>query len=257
MSLLDKQVLAKAQIDKLFEKHDRVGFLYSGGKDSRAVLELLTPYMDRTVIIWANTGKYLDGVVSSVRDLSKRAAYFMEVRTNRDHYTKHFGRPSDWIPIESVSIGKAFDKNYHPKYVSPYECCMGNIWRGIEQAMWVLDVTGFIKAQREDERFTAPFTTEFILGIGKPTCEMCYPIRHWSADDVRQFLKECKCWTDRYDLEHSSFDCWDCTGYWDVIPERNTYLRRHYPKKRRELAALVREMRDELAKEITRLGVEK
>ena len=208
-----------------FSRHEHVALLFSGGKDSLACLELCQPFADQLVIVWVNTGKNLPEVEEFVREQGKRAFCFVEVRSG--FAVQCF--PTDVIVDDDTRVGKMFTTGEQVRVCSKYECCAKHIWRPIEAAMQALDCTGFIKGQREDDTHKAPWDTTFT--VGGRAMEMLYPIRHWSAAKVYEFLEARMELPEHLYLQHSSFDCWDCTAYWDALSDRLPYLEEHHPCK--------------------------
>lgn len=242
-------------MDKFFNRHARVALLFSGGKDSMACLYKLKPYWDKLVVVWVNTGKNfpeLEADVNKVRDI---VPHFVEVSTCQDAFVKEHGYPTDVAWMDAEFHGRQFNASEpRQRVIGKYSCCGHNIWRAIEAVMGTLDCTGFAKGQRNNDHYKAAFVEHFV--VNGRELEMCYPIRDMDESSVLAFLKEQGVSiTPRFDLKHSSMDCWDCTAYWDAMGDRLEYMKTHHPHKREYVVKVLKDIKRDVEDRIAFLNL--
>lgn len=214
-----------------FDRHERVGLLFSGGKDSLTCLYKCKPYWHKLVVLWANTGKNFPEIKEFIEQIKKEKVTFIEVRSNQDHFVKTEGYPTEVVAARCTPAGRLVaTEPYAQPVVSKYECCAHNLWRPIQAAMDVCNCTGFIKGQRQEDHWHAPWDAE--IEVNGRHCEVFYPIRGLTTEECLQFLvDEGVELTERFKLGRTSMDCWDCTGYWEYVPARLEYMKARHPEK--------------------------
>lgn len=222
-------------LEEFYSRHDKVGVLFSGGKESLALLYLLKPYWHKTVFVWVDTESNLPEIVALMDKVKAMVPHFMRVASCQRHFVKCHGHPSDVVPLSLSEVGQFYTGARKISVCSRYECCKHNIWDAVEAAVSVSNITGWVKGQRNEDKEVAPFERYFKAG-GKD-CEMVYPLREWTYAQVLQFLERNGVEIDeRLRLPHStSLDCWGCTAYWDGHADRDAYMRKHHNEKWKEV----------------------
>ena len=239
-------------VEHIFEKHNRVSLFFSAGKDSLACLSICKKYWDQLDVVWVNTGKNLPEVLECVDKVRAMVPHFIEVTSCQDSFIKAAGHPVDVVATHCDVDGRMFSSRPHMrKQVSKYRCCAHNIWRPLQAYMEIMASTAIIKGQRADDHETAPWVGHCVVG-GKEV-EVFYPIKHWTAGDVRRHLELEGFDEPRLQLEHSSLDCWDCTAYWEVLQERATYMGKHHPEKWAKVATWLKEIKSDIVSDVARL----
>ena len=240
-------------LENFFKRHEKVALLFSGGKDSLACLYLCKPWWDKLEVVWINTGKNFPEVEKFMEDIKAMVPHFIEVKTNQDAFIKWYGHPTDVVPVKCDVNGRVFSTEpVRRKLVSKYECCANNIWQGIQKYMTETDCTGFIKGQRNSDHDQAPWVTNFTSGDRK--CEMYYPVANWFEEEVLHYLhKQCEKLDERFLLDHSSLDCWDCTAYWGALPNRLIYMKKHHPEKYEHVVHILNDIKRDVEDSVKNL----
>lgn len=219
-----------------FDRHDKVALMFSGGRDSIACLHLVEDYLDKTVLIWVNTGaafpeikEFMDGV----RNLVPR---FLEVQSDQPASIAANGYPTDVVPVSYTAYGQACTTEKPIKLRSYMECCAENFWIPADKAARDLGVTAIIRGQRRSESHRSPFKS----GNTFDGVEYYFPIQHWDDGDVTEYLKRKGVHLDeRLSMSHSSLDCWNCTAYCSDSKDRMKYIKKHHPEKFAEVIKLL------------------
>jgi len=211
-------------IEKIFEKHKEVVLLYSGGKDSLAVLLLLRPYWDRVNVVWVDTGNQFPEVYMHMEKVKALVPHFMTLRSNVNASIQAYGLPVDVVPMACTNFGiSCFGKT--PIRVRPmFECCNENIWMPMDQFFRCTRPTCVIRGDRASERVKGPSHWEGI--------DFEFPIWDWTDEQVWEYLKEngTGLVEERHCMKHgTSLDCMSCTAYNKEVPERLEYLKKHHP----------------------------
>lgn len=241
-------------IDNIFAKHKRASLFFSAGKDSLACLSICKKYWDQLDVVWVNTGKNLPEVLDCVAQVRAMVPHFIEITSCQDNFIREAGHPVDVVATHCDADGCMFSSRPRKrKQVSKYHCCAHNIWRPLQAYMEVMASTAIIKGQRADDHEAAPWVDKCV--IGNREIDVYYPIKCWTAGDVRRHLEAEGYDAPRLALEHSSLDCWDCTAYWDVLGERSEYMSKHHPEKWAVVSTWLKEIKDDITTSVAQLSV--
>lgn len=199
---------------------------FSGGKDSLACLLLKQDELKDIVVVWVNTGKNFPEVMETVEKYRSICPEFVELGVDRDKQNEEFGVPSSVVPILNTRYGNFAASVSLPRIQSDIECCLANIGKPLHAWCKENGITRLIRGQRNDDQLRGPMRDgEVFDGI---TYE--HPIENWSRQDVLAFLEKNlgKLPWHMY-MDHSSMDCYDCTGYPDHSKDRVAVMRDKYP----------------------------
>lgn len=237
-------------LDSVMARHDRVALMFSGGKDSLAVLELARPHWDRLAVIWVDTGAQLPEVHAMMDKFKTELPAFFIINSDQPRNIREHGLPTDILPVWNTTRGMSIGGPRDLHLQDWTNCCEANIWRPSIDFIKALGCTAIVRGQRNDERFTAPTRNGDVLeGI-----EVCYPIQSWTHDEVLDYLAGCGYSEERFQLSHSSLDCWSCTAFAAETPDRLAYLKKHHPEKAKKVFASLNEIRVVVQNEVDALA---
>lgn len=237
-------------MEDLYARHDRVALMFSGGKDSIACLHLLQDYLDKTALIWVNTGAAFPEIEEFMQGVKQLVPMFIEVRSDQPGSIEERGYPSDVVPIRFTSYGQACTSDQPIKLRSYLECCSENFWVPADQAARDLGVTAIIRGQRKSEAHRSPFQS----GDTWQGIEYVFPIEDWSDEQVLRFLEEKGVvLDDRLRMSHSSLDCWNCTAYLADSKDRMQYIKARHPEKYAEVQKLIKQIDAAVTAELSEL----
>lgn len=212
-------------IASAMERHDRIAFQFSGGRDSTAALHLLKPWWDRLTVYHLDTGDQfpeLRDVVETVELMLPRR--IVRIRTDVVAARERDGWPSDVVPVDNTAPGRLVSGR-PMKITGRYECCWRNLMAPMHQRMVDDGITLIIRGQRDDEYANPPLRS----GDVAQGMEVLYPVQGWTGLEVQGYL-------ERHSLPVAPFyergarrapECMGCTAWWDE--GRMQYLRQFHP----------------------------
>ena len=227
-----------------FNRHEKVALMFSGGRDSLACLHLIKDYLDKTILIWVNTGAAFPEIIEMMKVIRSSVPNFLEVQTDQPASIAKHGYPADIVPISYSSYGQACTKSKPIKIRSYMECCHDNFWKPADDTARKLGVTAIVRGQRSDEAHRSPFKSgDTFDGI-----EYYFPIKDWDNSKVTKFLEANNVEiTERLSMAHSSLDCWNCTAYCGDSKERMKYIKKFHPEKHKEVTSIIRQISQAVA----------
>lgn len=220
--------------------------MFSGGKDSLACLHLIKDYLDKTVVVWVNTGANFPEIEQMMREVKSIVTNFHEIKTDQPASIKSKGYPVDVVPVNYTTLGQSVTSIKDFKVRSYFECCSENFWIPCDAEMRKLGVTGVIRGQRNSEGHRAPIKSGHIEnGI-----EYLLPIEDWKDSEVIDYLRSKDVVIDeRLSMAHSSLDCWNCTAFMAESSERFKYIKKHHPSKYESIVEIVKKIDNVLTAE--------
>jgi len=229
-----------------FNRHEKVALMFSGGKDSLACLHLVEKYLDKTVVVWVNTGANFPEIEAMMDEVKAKVPNFYEIKTNQAESIKTNGYPVDVVPVNYTNLGQSVTSIKDFKVRSYFECCSENFWIPCGAEMHKLGVTGVIRGQRNSEGHRAPIKSGHIEnGI-----EYHLPIESWKDSEVIDYLRSKDVVIDeRLSMAHSSLDCWNCTAYMAESADRFKYIKKHHPSKYESIVEIVKKIDNVLTAE--------
>jgi 3'-phosphoadenosine 5'-phosphosulfate sulfotransferase (PAPS reductase)/FAD synthetase len=202
----------------------KVALMFSGGKDSRALIELLRPYLDGITVYHCDTGDMFPETREYVAKVAETIPHFRRIETNAPAWIAKYAIPSDLAPLDRSPFVSALTGRGRP-VVSSVECCSSNQWEPMADQLAADGITLEIHGQRDsDWGPQAPRDAPLRGGI-----EEWRPIRTWTADDVFAYLKSCGVELARFSGEGTppGPDCATCPAGWSL--GRAAYLRKYHP----------------------------
>jgi len=229
-----------------FNRHEKVALMFSGGKDSLACLHLVKDYLDKTIVVWVNTGANFPEIEQMMREIKAIVTHFHEIKTDQPSSIKANGYPVDVVPVNYTKLGQSVTSIKDFKLRSYFECCAENFWIPCDAEMRKLGVTGVIRGQRNSEAHRAPIKSGYVEnGI-----EYHLPIESWSDSEVIDYLRSKDVIiNERLSMAHSSLDCWNCTAYMAESSERFKYIKKHHPSKYESIVEIVKKIDNVLTAE--------
>lgn len=210
---------------KVIACHKKIGFQFSGGRDSTAALHVLKPVWSRLSIYTLDTGDAWPETVAVINRMQEIVGReFITIRADVHRYRREIGWPSDVVPVNATAPGRALHGSTE-KIVSGFDCCAANIMLPMHRRMLDDGITLIVRGTRADE-FVAPPTRS---GDTDGVVELLFPIEGWTADQVDAYIARHGLPTSPIyaDGAQHGGNCLRCTAYWDdaSLP----YLRRNHP----------------------------
>lgn len=223
----------------ILDKHERIGLCFSGGKDSLALLGLLRPHWHRLTIFHVNTNDLLPETLEVVRHAEAltegKVGGWCEITTNARSWQERFGMPSDLVPFDCSTMGRALVNGAAgPVHlVQRFDCCGANLSQPMVRRMAADGITLTIRGtRREDpswgylETMQSTGPDSFIDGA----TTYWLPIHNWTTAEVFAYLQREGLPIARYyqgEYRHSGPECATCTAWLDE--KRGAYLRKYHP----------------------------
>lgn len=206
----------------------RIGFQFSGGRDSTAALYLLRDRWTEMRVYHVDTGDQFPetrAVVDAVeRDLAAAGVVLERILTDVAALRATHGFPSDLIPVDNTELGRLVSGETL-RLTGRYDCCARALMTPLHHRMLEDGITLLIRGQRDDE-YAEPPTRD---GEELDGFEVHYPIQSWTGDEVQEYL-------EKNHLPVAPFyragtrrapECMGCTAWWDE--GRSAYMRAHHP----------------------------
>lgn len=202
-----------------------LGLAFSGGKDSLACWYLYRNQKPK--VFWVNTGKAYPETLEIVNEVKAECDDFVEIKTDQQKNIEINGFPSDVVPVNWTTFNMEISGKKPIKIQNYLECCWSNISKPLADAVQEHKITRLIRGQRNDEAYKAPSRHgSVVFGV-----TYLHPIENWTKQQVLDFiLAQRGSLPEHYKIEHSSLDCYDCTGFWKHSADRVAYMKDKYPE---------------------------
>lgn len=220
-----------------FDRHTRIAFQLSGGRDSLAALWVLRPYWGRMRVYHMDTGDQFPETKEVIRWVEQRVPV-ERIRSDSKRFHESAGWPSDIVPARATPLGRAADGE-EAKVVGRFDCCWHNLMWPMHERMREDGITLIVRGQR-DEDYANPVTRSGYMDGG---LELLYPIQSWTTEQVTAYCLAHGLPLARWYYEGASHgsDCMHCTAWWD--DGRLPYMRRHHPQEYAEVARRIIKIR--------------
>lgn len=175
----------------------------SGGRDSRAMLELVAPYLrESDFVVMLLTGDSPADTLAYADELEKRFDNVVVLQSDSVSDRRHNGHPSPVV----LSDQSVFADVLHTR--SQFDCCFANIMLPLHKFTLSLEPDLILRGQRNSDEHKNPlahlYESDGII--------YAYPIADWSDEQVDLFLADRL--PDFYKTCSDAPDCMSCTGYW-------------------------------------------
>ena len=178
----------------VLSRHKKIGFQFSGGRDSLAALYLLKPYWKMMTVYHLDTGDQFPETIELVNRVSGYLPNFVRVSGMLKDTLENKGWPTDLMPKTSTPLG-VLVSGETLKLIDRYSCCWFSLMKPLHERMLNDGVTLIIRGQKNSDYHKPPLHSGFALeGV-----ELFYPI-----------------------------ECMHCTAWWD--DKRGAYLKEYHPK---------------------------
>lgn len=236
------------EIKSAFARHDRIGFQFSGGRDSTAALYLLRDYWPRMTIYHLDTGDQFPETVEVVRAVESETGPMVKIVTDVKGSREEFGTPSDLVPVDNSPIGRMLSGR-PLKIVSRFECCARNLMLPMHKRLIDDGITLLIRGQRDDEYTRPPMRS----GDVESGLEVLYPIQSWTGQQVSEYLQ-----AGSHPLApfyergaRRAPECMGCTAWWDE--GRADYMKQYHPQAHSVYIRKMEEIRSEIGRQLSML----
>lgn len=188
--------------------------MFSGGKDSMAMLYLLEPLWNDATVLWVNTGAAHESTLAQMAQVAAMVPHFLEARSDVMGFVERNGFPTDMLPVwhSADTHGMLGAKS---EFCSALMCCRHNLWLPGWKAVKDMGAKVVYRGQKLADAKQADLADGTVVD----GMTFRFPLAHWSDDDVLAYLGERA--PAYYALgELSSRDCWLCTAYLDKNAQR-------------------------------------
>jgi len=249
MRVLNQTIDVDAVLNAL-ERHERIAFQLSGGRDSIAALFAMRAFWNRLTVYHLDTGDQFPETRRVIAQVS-RLLPVTRIESSSERFRDEVGLPSDVVPVDNLPFGRMVSGN-PVKIVSRYDCCGAVLMLPLYQRMVTDGITLVVRGQRDGDYTRAPIRS----GQSDGTFEVLFPIQHWADRDVDSFIHELKLPIgDFYKAGMSTTpDCMGCTAWWGE--GRLSYLRRIHPQKHTEVVAKIALIKNEIGRQYNTIAQE-
>lgn len=206
-------------------RHQRIAFQFSGGKDSTAALFLLRPYWDRMTVYWLDSGDSFPETRALIHEvLSCGINNFVRVQGRVHEVVAEFGPPSEVVPFSASEAAHNFGVAQSASIQDRSMCCARSKMLPMHQRMIDDEITLIIRGQKNCDQFKGPFKS----GDRVDGFEFLYPVETWTDQDVFAYLAlHCPAAANMYAHLDKSGDCMRCSAW--LGDNRGGYLKQHHP----------------------------
>jgi phosphoadenosine phosphosulfate reductase len=212
-----------AHLMSALDRHERIAFQFSGGKDSFAALLLLQEHWPQMTVYWTNTGDPVPEVLAMVDQVRALVPHFVEIAGRVNEQIAAHGLPSDLVPTTSAPTGLiAYGGGVALQ--DRFNCCYHSLMLPMQERMVADGVTLIVRGQKSADVMKSPLRS----GALHDGIELLFPIEHWTDTDVFDYLNGNAFVPEYYEHLTASPDCLTCSAYWGE--SRATWLKTKHPE---------------------------
>lgn len=208
---------------EIFDRHDKIAFEFSGGKDSLATLHLLRAHWDRFTVYWLNAGDAFPETLEIVELVRAAVPHFVEVKSDVHAVIAQHGLPTDLLPCNSTPVGRIIAGDHNILLQDRYSCCARTVMQPLHDRVLADGNTCIIRGQKAAD-MGVPIKGGVHDGI-----EIFNPIIDWKDEDVFAYLRDNSLpISPVYETMHTTPECMTCSAWWD--DGRAAYMRERHPE---------------------------
>ena len=230
------------------DRHDKIALMFSGGKDSLAVVYLLREHLPRVTVYHVNTGDLLPEIEAIVDYVRLGVPNFVQIDTDAMAWGDTNGLPTDLLPYTEHPLARMAGQGGNERLTSRYDCCYQNLMLPCYARAKADGCTLVIRGSKACDNPLMPTRSgERIDGM-----EMLYPIQDWSHADVQAYLRSVGAPHNRiYDHMTNAPECARCSAWWGE--KRSAYLRQFHPTVWADYQARLRRVSAAMAESVDNL----
>lgn len=212
-------------IDRVFARHERIAFQFSGGKDSTATLFYLRKYWHRMTVYFCESGDSMPETIAVVDQVAALLPRFVVIQGRVKEVRAEFGNPTDLLPWTSSHAAHVLNTGYTPIMQDRVACCFRSVMEPMHNRMVADEITLVIRGQKDSDTHKGPLRS----GMVSSGIEFFYPLQDWTDEQCFAFMRENGVEPQRFYQEgitHSG-DCISCTAWCE--DDRASYLKKYYP----------------------------
>lgn len=214
---------AHAHLLSVMERHERIAFQFSGGKDSLATLFLMEDFWPQMTVYWTNTGDPVPEVQEVVDCVRGLVPHFVEISGRVHAQIAAHGLPSDLVPTTSAPTGLvAYGGGVALQ--DRFNCCYHALMLPMQERMAADGITLIVRGQKSSDAMKSPLRS----GALHDGIELLFPLEHWSDAEVFDYLNGNAFIPNYYEHLTASPDCLTCSAYWGE--SRATWLKTKHPE---------------------------
>lgn len=213
-------------MNEVLARHQKIGFQFSGGRDSLAALYALRDYWSDITVYHLDAGERFPETVAVVDRVSREVPNFVYIKGDLEKTERERGYPTDLLPARSNTILGKMHYGSKLSLIDRYECCYWSVMKPMHDRMIKDGVTLIIRGQRDSDYATPPLRS----GSVENGIECYYPIQGWSDDQVLEYLNSIGVEPTPFYAEglDTTPECMTCSGWWE--DGRAKYLAKHHPE---------------------------
>lgn len=220
----------QSHIESVLDRHERIAFQFSGGRDSIACLYLLRPYLDRITVYRLNTRVPFPETQEIIAQLRPLCPHYVEVDGNQPGVIEQFGLPSDIVPASHTPLGLMAVEGARPLIQDKYACCANTVMLPMHYRMQQDGITLVIRGQKNADHHKATIRS----GHVEQGIEYLFPIEDWSTQQVMDYLRAEGAPVSRvYEMMSTTSECITCSAWWE--DGAAAYLKRYHPEAHAEV----------------------
>ena len=235
----------------LINSHEKIAFHFSGGKDSIACLQLLTPYLDKIIVMWVDSGESFPETLAQMEKVKALCPNFMRVLSNVKSQVESRGFPVDILPLKNALEVQEATQTKSLPLQSFLTCCATNLMNPLHEATVLLGVTLIIRGQK----LVDPHRSSLRHGQVVGGFQLCFPLENWTDEEVLAFVKDNPLLPEHYGEANTSLDCWSCTAYLKENQWKLRYMQKYHPEKAVILKHRLQLIKKEIVEDLNYMGV--
>jgi phosphoadenosine phosphosulfate reductase len=223
----DLRAFLEEPVHATFARHKKIGFQFSGGKDSTAALLYLREYWSRMTVYFCDSGDSMPETLDIVRQVQGLGVNVTVIQGRTREVRAKFGQPTDLLPWTSAPAAHHHNTGYTPLMQDRVACCSRSVMAPLHERMESDGITLLIRGQKRVDAHSGTFRN----GDVHNGIEFFYPIYEWTDEQCFAYMRAHGIEPQRFYAEgmtHSG-DCATCTAWTE--DDRGAYLQKYHPVK--------------------------